>query len=127
MVSKYLLRMKTFKKDRKKTLRRLSPWLASPNRVDSRTDTIAAGQVRLSADFEHLKNALLKEQLKEAPEGAIQTWLRWAAEEASSLAWATPYPLLLLPELLEEKSRKARLQAERQHRMRTRSQTVLAV
>ena len=49
-----------------------------------------------------------------------------AAAEAATLAWMTPYPLLVLPVLLEEKLHTARLEAERQKEIRGRSQVLMA-
>jgi hypothetical protein len=50
----------------------------------------------------------------------------WACgEAAASLAWLTPYPLLILPVLLEEKAREARRQAQRQSDIQNRSETIL--
>jgi len=51
--------------------------------------------------------------------------IRRAANEASALAWTTPFPLLMLPGLLEEKVRSARRQAEQQKIVFKRSRRLL--
>ena len=51
---------------------------------------------------------------------------RRAATEAATLAWMTPYPLLVLPLLMEEKLSEARLQAARQAEIRRRSEFIMA-
>ena len=49
----------------------------------------------------------------------------WAAEEASVLAWSTPYPLLVFPVLLEEKLAAARTYCRVQARIHRRSNHIL--
>lgn len=51
--------------------------------------------------------------------------LRRAADESASLAWASPFPLLTLPELLAEKVREAQRQFERQRAIQSRGRNVL--
>jgi hypothetical protein len=51
--------------------------------------------------------------------------LVWAAEEASVLAWSTPYPLLVFPVLLEEKLAAARTYCRVQARIQRRSNRIL--
>src|SRR5206468_12196540 len=65
-------------------------------------------------ELERLKGRLLEEALREKTEPELDTALRRAANEAAALAWATWYPLLLFPELFEEKAQFAAEQAERQ-------------
>ena len=67
-------------------------------------------------EFERLKNKLLAEQLLAAAPGLNAT-LRRAANDATALAWATLFPLLVFPVLFEEKTRAAFQQAERQARI----------
>jgi hypothetical protein len=50
--------------------------------------------------------------------------MRRAADEAASIAWATTYPLLVLPVLLEEKLSVARRKAELQRSIYLRSQAI---
>ena len=51
--------------------------------------------------------------------------LRRAATEAATLAWMTPFPLLVLPVLLEEKIQEAQMQAQRQVLIRRRSRALI--
>jgi hypothetical protein len=78
-------------------------------------------------ELERFKNRLLKERLDDLTEPALNAYLRRAANEAAAIAWATPYPLLVLPALFEEKIEAAVLQAKRQASVRERSRELLAV
>jgi hypothetical protein len=53
--------------------------------------------------FERLKNALLRERLRDLADPQVNSQLRRAANEAAKLAWVTAYPLLVFPALFEEK------------------------
>jgi MarR-like DNA-binding transcriptional regulator SgrR of sgrS sRNA len=66
----------------------------------------------------------LKEKLIKEADLTLAPVLRRAANEAAALAWLTPYPLLLLPELLEEKVAAIRRQAARQADILRRSRTL---
>jgi hypothetical protein len=77
-------------------------------------------------ELERLKNRLLVERLAETSEPEFNGQLRRAANDAAALAWVTAVPLLVFPELFEEKARMALLQAERQERIRCRSRELLA-
>ncbi len=61
-----------------------------------------------------LKGRLLCRITAETNNPVLQERLRQAAVEAESLAWLSPFPLLILPVLLEEKVREVRLHAMRQ-------------
>lgn len=76
-------------------------------------------------ELERLKNTLLRELLAANPDVQFNAPLRRAANEAAALAWLTPYPLLVLPELLAEKAKFATKQASRQSRVRIRSRAFL--
>src|SRR5688572_8056989 len=67
--------------------------------------------------IETLKHALLSPALQEVNDPHLESELRWAAHEAASLAWATPFPLLVLPELFDEKTAHARKRWEKQQRI----------
>lgn len=71
--------------------------------------------------LESLKRRWLGEALTFATDADLIRRLERAADEAASLAWATAYPLLALPELLAEKGREARRQFERQRAIQSRS------
>jgi hypothetical protein len=64
--------------------------------------------------LEALKQRLLEEQLTAVTDRTLVRRLQRAADDSASLAWATPFPLLALPELLLEKAREAQRQFERQ-------------
>lgn len=51
---------------------------------------------------------------REAGTAALEPRAAQAATEAEALAWSTPYPLLFLPVLMEEKVHEARRWAARQ-------------
>jgi len=79
-------------------------------------------------ELERLKERLLQQLLAEAghdPE--INPVYRRAANDALSLAWVTPYPLLFLPVLLEEKAAEARRRAYRQRAVLSQSSKWKAV
>ena len=78
--------------------------------------------------LEQFKNRLMKQQeVAEENDGALPTpALRRAANEAAALAWLTPYPLLLLPGLFEEKVAAAKARSIRQESVRRRSQRLVA-
>ncbi len=58
----------------------------------------------LNAELELLKNRLVKTHLSQLGAPALLPVLKRAADDAAALVWTTPYPLLLLPVLLEEKT-----------------------
>jgi len=72
-------------------------------------------------ELERLKGRLLLRQLDEPASLEVNALVRRAANEAAALAWVSPFPLLLFPELFTEKARTARRQATRQARIRERS------
>lgn len=76
-------------------------------------------------ELEQLKHRLLSGMLNETPEPRYNAPLRRAANDAASLAWATEYPLLFLPVLLEEKAQVARKQARREERIQARSRLII--
>jgi hypothetical protein len=73
-----------------------------------------------------LKRRLLTEWLNRAESAEELALFRRAANEAAAIAWLTPYPLLVLPLLFEEKARRASAQAKRQRQIRSRSRQLLA-
>jgi hypothetical protein len=78
----------------------------------------------LENDLDALKARLLKEELARAENPALNPLLRRAANDAASLAWFTPFPLLVFPVLLEEKAQAARRQEARQRQIRSRSRAL---
>jgi len=78
-------------------------------------------------ELERLKERLLTSELARTTSLEANVLLRRAANEAVSLVWLTPYPLLLLPVLFAEKARDARRHAGRQALIRERSSELLAL
>ena len=77
--------------------------------------------------LEQLKERMLGEKLRECLDSSVHLCLRRAAEEAASLAWITPWPLLILPVLLAEKFDQANRQAQRQREIRNRSRAIMVL
>jgi len=77
-------------------------------------------------ELEQFKNRLLRAALHEAGEAELYAPLRRAATEAAGAAWLTPFPLLFLPALFEEKAAAARRQFQRAQSVRSRSRRILA-
>ena len=77
-------------------------------------------------ELERLKARLLQQLLDQIPDEERNTLLRRAANEAASLAWFTPFPLLFFPSLLEEKARAAQQQGARQRYVLDQSENLLA-
>ncbi len=65
-------------------------------------------------DLEQFKARLLREWLANTPAAGALVPLRQAGNEAAAIAWASEYPLLVLPELLREKAEAALRYAARQ-------------
>ena len=76
-------------------------------------------------DLEQLKARLLRQLLAPVVEPELDTALRRAADEAASVAWFTPFPLLFLPTLLEEKAASAFRHEKRQREIRQRTEGLL--
>lgn len=77
-------------------------------------------------ELEQFKARLLRAALNDAPDAELYAPLRRAANEAAGVAWLTPFPLLFLPALFEEKATAARRQFERAESVRSRSRRILA-
>jgi hypothetical protein len=60
--------------------------------------------VTLDQKINQLKNRLLQEIISHTQDPSLFLVLEIAAEEAAALVSRTPYPLLFLPTLLEEKT-----------------------
>ena len=72
-------------------------------------------QATQPSELERLKERLLLELLAETvQQPELNPAYRRAANDAVSLAWVTPFPLLFLPTLLEEKAAEARRRTARQ-------------
>ena len=77
--------------------------------------------------LEFLKDRLLVELLASETNAELIRRLRRAADESTSLAWASPFPQLLLTELLLEKGREAKRQFERQVAIQSRGRNVFSL
>ena len=93
----------------------VSPMAGSPYRAE------------VESRFETLKRQLLDEKLDALWDTRATSHLRRAANEAASLAWITPYPLLVFPELFAEKVNAAVAVAERQDKIRRHSRELLFI
>jgi hypothetical protein len=80
----------------------------------------------VDANLDRFKHRLLQNLLEDKRWLMLESSFRQAADEAASLAWTTPFPLLVLPILLEEKARIARLRALRQEQIQWRSRRLFA-
>lgn len=102
------------------TKNRVAPRFAPETRFDVWPAPAIPGtpfRANLETEFERLKNRLLTRQLEVAEQPGLSAPLRRAANEAAALAWVTFYPLLVFPELFEEKARAAIRQVTRQARI----------
>jgi hypothetical protein len=87
---------------------------------------VATFRVTQETELERLKNRLLLQLLNENPEPDANAPLRRAANDAAALAWATQFPLLFFPTLLEEKASLARRQARKQREILARTEAIFA-
>jgi hypothetical protein len=76
--------------------------------------------------FEQLKTDLLSPVLDDAPSSEVRRQLVLAANEAAAAAWTTPFPLLMLPVLLQEKADEVRQYSARQEQVQVRSAALAA-
>jgi hypothetical protein len=91
-------------------------------RPNAPPDAAAPFRVAQEAELERLKERLLREVLGEtSARPDLNLAYRRAANEAASLAWLSPFPLLLFPGLFAERASEARERAERQRDLLTRT------
>lgn len=88
-------------------------WLEAEN-----LDAIPRGRESLA--LASLRKRLLEEAMEEPTDTELNNLLRLAAAEAEAQAWLTPFPLLVLPELLEEKLEAVRTYARKRAWLRRR-------
>jgi hypothetical protein len=77
-------------------------------------------------ELEAFKRRLLAERTKAVRALVPGDALRQAADEAASLAWLTPYPLLVLPTLFDELVHAAAARTRKQAEVRQRSRMLQA-
>jgi hypothetical protein len=75
--------------------------------------------------LDELKERLLHARLQTVTDPEQNALLRRAANEAAALVWLSPFPLLLFPELLEEKARAAFRRHRHQTEVRRDSENLL--
>lgn len=95
-------------------LRKVRTTFAPETRFDLPAPPAAPFRGALETNLEQLKTRLLAEWLAAAPEAALHAPLRRALNDAAAVAWTTPFPLLVLPELAREKAEAARHYVQRQ-------------
>ncbi len=95
-------------------LRKVRTTFAPETRFDLPAPPATPFRGALETDLEQLKARLLRELLATAPDPALHAALRRATNDAAALAWLTPFPLLVLPELAREKAESARNYVQRQ-------------
>ncbi|MDB6015755.1 MAG: hypothetical protein JWR19_244 [Pedosphaera sp.] len=78
----------------------------------------------LAAKCNLLKNKVIQKVVKDYSGSVPARLIKQAVVEAEALAWSTPYPMLFLPALAEEKVLSARQRAERQRQILERSNRV---
>ncbi|MEY2465858.1 MAG: hypothetical protein QOD03_379 [Verrucomicrobiota bacterium] len=107
--------------------RRVPTRFAPETRFEVKPVPPATFRATQETELERLKNRLLLQFLSDAANPQFNGYVRRAANEAAALAWVTPFPLLVFPELFEEKTETALLQAAKQISVRERSLELLAV
>ncbi|MBI2946331.1 MAG: hypothetical protein HYY23_01710 [Verrucomicrobia bacterium] len=75
--------------------------------------------------FHELQSRLVEASLIESWSQSVRGRIHQAANEAAALAWTTPYPLLVMPELFLEKARETRLRLQKQRSILMRSERLV--
>jgi hypothetical protein len=101
--------------------KRLRPRFARETRFEVPAVVLRATR---AAELDQLKRRLLQELVQESTDREQNALLRRAANDSAAMAWATGYPLLFFPALLEEKAVEARAQARLQKIIRKRSRSL---
>ena len=101
-------------------------YFAAENRFTVEPERSVPCRAVESNRLERLKAKALRQLLRESTDPELCVTLRRAANDAASLAWATDYPLLFFPALLDEFAHSARRQACRQKRIWRRSRRLVA-
>ena len=81
----------------------------------------------IDLELQRLRSSLLAEYQQTVSGQPIETRLDLAANEAASIAWATTYPLLVFPLLLQEKVQEAERKARVQRGIYRRSQRIMSL
>jgi hypothetical protein len=80
---------------------------------------------KATMSFNRLRRTLIQTALRAIEDLQQAAQIKWAAEEASALSWATGYPLLLFPVLFEERTTIALQRVWRQQEIHERSRQLL--
>ncbi len=104
--------------------KRLPTRFARPMRF--KVTPVALPRAEREARLADLKERLARQYAATMEPPALKPAIERAVNDAASLAWATPFPLLVLPALAEEKVNLVRRQADRQARILRRSAAFLA-
>src|SRR5438552_2999212 len=99
----------------------IAPEFEPATRLDLNPGSADRLQARGMDALEALKQRLVQEAASASSDPAGLSYLWRAAEEAASMAWTTPFPLLVLPELFAEKAEEACLRSQCQRDIRQRS------
>lgn len=96
--------------------------------VEFELTPVAQAQARqkVQTEFAALQERLLTASLRSLASGRLRASMRSAATEAAAIAWSTPYPLLVMPLLFEEKAGAARSRTRRQRQIRARSEILVS-
>lgn len=85
----------------------------------------AEARLRMRDRFEELQGRLVEQYLHQPDNSLVRAKLELIANDAAALAWTTPYPLLLMPVLFQEKAREGRAREARQQRIQKRSRALM--
>jgi hypothetical protein len=75
--------------------------------------------------FDELQGRLVEATMGESTSPFVRGRIHQAARDAAALAWTTPYPLLVLPELFLEKAREAGQRLDKQRSVLMRSERLV--
>ena len=103
----------------------LPTWFEPDTRFDVAPTAPVPFRGTQETELEQFKSRLLRAALDAAPDAELYVSLRRAANEAAGVAWLTPFPLLVLPVLFDEKAAAARQQFDRARNVRVRSRRIL--
>ncbi len=106
--------------------KRLTGRHAARVRLTTRSSPASRARAEANARLAELKDKLTRKHLA-GEYGQALPALQHAANDAASMAWASGFPLLVFPELLEERVSVARDQAARQDHIRRRSAFLLGL
>ena len=106
--------------------KKLPAWFEPETRFDVAPVAAVPFRGTRETELEQFKKQLLRAALSQATAAELYAALRRAANEAAAVAWMTPFPLLFLPVLFEEKIAAARRQFARAQSVRARSRKILA-